>query len=86
MSESKAQFYMEDDAQASWKEKLQKIDGILDGKDEQLAQDYHFYAVTYDRKLKKYNYLVWQPVRSMKTGLELVTKAIYKEIVKPNKD
>lgn len=37
MSEKDAEFYMEDDAQTSWKEKLQKIDGILDGKDEPLA-------------------------------------------------
>ena len=51
-----------------------------------MAQDYHFYAVTFDRKQKRFNYLVWQPVRSMKQGLELVTKAIYKNIVKPNKD
>lgn len=86
MSEKDAEFYTEEDAESSWKDKLQKIDGILDGKDEPLAQNYHFFAVTFDRKTKQYNYLVWQPVRSMKTGLEYVTKAIYKSIVKPNKD
>lgn len=58
----------------------------MDGKEDELAQDYHFFAVTFDRKTKQYNYLVWQPVRSMKKGMEFVTKAIYKNIVKPNKD
>jgi len=59
MSEKDAEFYMEEDAETSWKDKFQKIDSILDGKDEPLAQDYHFYAVTFDRKQKRFNYLVW---------------------------
>ena len=59
MSEKDAEFWMEEDAEKSFKEKFEKIDKILDGKDDQLAQDYHFYAVTYDRKMKKFNYLVW---------------------------
>jgi hypothetical protein len=52
LSEKDAEFYMEEDAQSSWKEKLTKIDGILEGKDETLAQNYHFFAVTFDRKTK----------------------------------
>lgn len=37
MSEKDAEFYMEEDAETSWKDKFQKIDSILDGKDESLA-------------------------------------------------